>query len=135
MECWQLQFNQVEEVCKLNISYKDKFSLEIKFNWLMRKKIKANLNESSRFLLNRTEENYRETATYLQQPGHHCLQLRRTTQISCTKNLFPYLGESTDENKALLFLLVLEVQFKLLAIPYNPLGYCFRFDLQYLKIL
>ena len=38
MECWQLQFNQVEEVCKLNISYKDKFSLEIKFNWLMRKK-------------------------------------------------------------------------------------------------
>ena len=48
MKCWQLQFNQVEEVCKLNISYKDKFSLEIKFNWLMRKKnIKANLNEST----------------------------------------------------------------------------------------
>ena len=28
MECWQLQFNRVEEVCKLNISFiKDKFSL------------------------------------------------------------------------------------------------------------
>ena len=46
MECWQLQLNRVEEVCKLNISLTD----------LMRKKMKANLNESSRFQLNRTEE-------------------------------------------------------------------------------
>ena len=38
MECWQLQFNRVEEVCKLNISFKDKFSPEIKFNLLKEKK-------------------------------------------------------------------------------------------------
>ena len=46
MECWQLQLNRVEEVCKLNISLTD----------LMRKKMKANLNESSRFQLKRTEK-------------------------------------------------------------------------------
>ena len=56
MECWQLQFNRVEGVCELNISSKNKFSLEIKFNWLTRKKMKANLNESSRSQLNRTEK-------------------------------------------------------------------------------
>ena len=38
MECWQLQFNRVEGVCELNISFKDKFSPEIKFNWLNEKK-------------------------------------------------------------------------------------------------
>ena len=33
IECWQLQFNRVEEmVYKLNISFKDEFSPEIKFN-------------------------------------------------------------------------------------------------------
>ena len=30
-------------MCKLNISFNDKFSPEIKFNWLMRKQVKANL--------------------------------------------------------------------------------------------
>ena len=43
-------------MCKLNISIKDKFSPEIKFNLLDEKKMKANLNESSRFQLNRTEK-------------------------------------------------------------------------------
>ena len=56
MECWQVQFNRVEEVCKLNISFKYMFFPEIKFNWLMRKKMKANLNESSTFQFNRTEK-------------------------------------------------------------------------------
>ena len=45
----------------------------------MTKNIKANLYEISRFQIQR-QENYRETAPYLEQPGHHCLHLLRTTQ-------------------------------------------------------
>ena len=86
----------------------------------MTKKIKANLYEISRF---QCQENYRETAPYLEQPGHHCLHLLKNN-TSCTRNLFPWLGESTDENKALLFFTGWEAEFKVLAIPYNPLGHC-----------
>ena len=79
----------------------------------------------------------------LEQPGHHCLHLLKNN-TSCTKNLFPWLGELRDENKALLFFTGWEAQFKILAIPYNPLDHCLRkdflthsqrFDLQCLKIL
>ena len=90
----------------------------------MTKKIKANLYEISRF---QCQENYRETAPYLEQPGHHCLHLLKNN-TSCTRNLFPLLGESTDENKALLFFTGWEAEFKVLAIPYNPLGHCLRKD-------
>ena len=90
----------------------------------MIKKIKANLYEISRF---QCQENYRETAPYLEQPGHHCLHLLKNN-TSCTKNLFPWLGESTDENKTLLFFTGWEAEFKVLAIPYNPLGHCLRKD-------
>ena len=93
---------------------------------LMTKNIKANLYEISRFQI-QCQENYRETVPYLEQPGHHCLHLLKNN-TSCTRNLFPWLGESTDENKALLFFTGWEAEFKVLAIPYNPLGHCLRKD-------
>ena len=42
------------------------------------------------------------------------------------KKPFPWLGESTDENKALLFFTGWEAEFKVLAIPHNPLDHCLR---------
>ena len=83
--------------------------------------------KNKRKSLRNCQENYRETAPYLEQPGHHCLHLLKNN-TSCTKNLFPWLGESTDENKALLFFTGWEAEFKVLAIPYNPLGHCLRKD-------
>ena len=73
MECWQLQFNRVEEVCKLNISFKDKFYPEIKFNWLMRKKNGSKSWRKLQISIKQDKENYRETTPYLEQPGHYCL--------------------------------------------------------------
>ena len=90
----------------------------------MTKKIKANLYEISRF---QCQENYRETAPYLEQPGHHCLHLLKNN-TSCTRNLFPWLGESTDANKALLFFTGWEEEFKVLAISHSPLCHCLRKD-------
>ena len=87
-------------------------------------KKKANLYEISRF---QCQENYRETAPYLEQPGHHCLYLLKNN-TSCTRNLFPLLGESTDENKALLFFTGWKAEFKVLAISHSPLGHCLRKD-------
>ena len=92
----------------------------------MTKNIKANLYEISRFQI-QCQENYRETAPYLEQPGHHCLHLSKNN-TSCTRNLFPWLGESTDENKALLFFTGWEAEFKVLAIPHNPIDHCLRKD-------
>ena len=61
------------------------------------------------------------------QKGHHGLHwLKNNT--SCTRNLFSWLGDSTDENKAILFFTGFEAEFKVLAIPYNPLGHCLRKD-------
>ena len=68
----RLQFNRVEKVCELNISYKDKFFPKIKFNWL-REKWKQILTKARDFNNKQDRENYRETAPYLEQPGHHCL--------------------------------------------------------------
>ena len=127
MECWQLQFNRVEEVCELNISFKEKFSPEIKFNFLMRKKMKANLNESSRFQLNRTEKTTDWNGSLPRATGPPLSALIKE-QHKLHKKPFPWLGESTDENKALLFFTGWEAEFKVLAIPYNPLGHCLRKD-------
>ena len=41
MECWQLQFNRVEGVCKLNISFKDKFFPEIQLTYDKKNKSKS----------------------------------------------------------------------------------------------
>ena len=110
-------------VFKLNVSYEGEFSPEIKSN-LRQKKIKANRYEISRF---QCQENYRETAPYLVQPGHQCLHLLKNN-TSYTRNLFPRLGEWRDEYKALLFFTGWEAEFKVLATPYNPLGHCLRKD-------
>ena len=91
MECWQLQFNRVEEERKLNISFKDKFSSEIKFNWLMRKKMKAK---------KRNENENRETAPYLEQPGHHYLHLRTEQhKLAAQKTFFPNLASRQMKTK------------------------------------
>ena len=109
--------------CKLNVSYEGEFSPEIKFNLRQKK----NKSKSLRNFEIQCQENYRETAPYLVQPGHQCLHLLKNN-TSCTRNLFPRLGESTDEYKALLFFTGWEAEFKVLATPYNPLGHCLRKD-------
>ena len=73
--------------------------------------MKANLYEPSRFQGNYM---YRETApylSYLEQPGHFFALTKNNT--SSTRNLFPLLGESTDEKKVLLFFTGLDCVFSL----------------------
>ena len=97
--------------------------------------MKANLNESSTFQFNRTEKTTEKRLLTSSNRATIVCTYKEQHKLAAQKTFFLYLGESTDENKALLFFLGLKVQFKLLPIPYNPLGYCFRFDLQCLKIL
>ena len=64
--------------------------------------MKTSLNESSRFQLIRTEKTTEKRLLTSSNRATIVCTKRRTTQISCTKYLFPKLGESTGENKALL---------------------------------
>ena len=103
--------------------------------------MKANLYESSRFQLNRTEKTTEKQILTLSNRATIVSTYEEQYKLTAQKTFFSNLAsrQMKTENKALLFFLGLEVQFtaefKLLAIPYNPLGYCFRFDLQCLKIL
>ena len=89
MECWQLQFNRVEGVCELNIFFKDKFSPEIKFNWLMRKKMKASLNESSRFQLNRTDKTTEKRLLTSSNWATIVCTYEEQHKLAAQKNFFP----------------------------------------------
>ena len=97
--------------------------------------MKANLNESSRFQLIRTEKTTEKRLL----TSSNRATIEEQHKLAAQKTFFPNLASRRMINKALLFFLGLEVQFtaefKLLAIPYNPLGYCSRFDLQYVKNL
>ena len=99
MECWQLQFNRVEGVCELNISFKDKFSPEIKFNWLMRKKMKANLNESSRFQLNRTEKTTRKLLLTSSNRATIVCTYEEQHKLAAQKTFFPNLASRQMKTK------------------------------------
>ena len=99
MECWQLQFNRVEKVCKLNISFKDKVSPEIKFNWLMRKKMKANLNESSRFQLNRTEKTTEKRLLTSSNRATIVCTYEEQHKLAAQKTFFPNLASRQMKTK------------------------------------
>ena len=99
MECWQLQFSRVEEVCKFNNSLKDKFSPEIKFNWLMRKKMKANLNESSRFQLNGTEKTTEERLLTSSNRATIVCTYEEQHKLAAQKTFFPNLASRQMKTK------------------------------------
>ena len=82
--------------------------------------MKANLYENSRCQLNTTEK-----TTYLEQsPGHHFAVKKQSTPAA-QETSFPNLTSRLMKTKLYGFK-GREAQFKLLAIPYNPLGYRLR---------
>ena len=89
-------------MCKLNISIKDKFSPEIKFNLLDEKKMKANLNESSRFQLNRTEKTTEKRL--LNSSNRATIVCTYEEQLAAQKTFFPNLA-SKQMKKSSTFLL------------------------------
>ena len=85
--------------------------------------MKANLYENSRCQLNTTEK-----TTYLEQsPGHHFAVKKQSTPAAQETSFptFPNLTSRLMKTKLYGFK-GREAQFKLLAIPYNPLGYRLR---------
>ena len=92
MECWQLQFNRVEEVCKLNISLTE----------LMRKKMKATLNESSIFQLNRTEKTTEKRLLTSSNRATIVCTYEEQHKLAAQKTFFPNLA-SRKMNKKLYF--------------------------------
>ena len=89
MECWQLQLNRVEEVCKLNISLTD----------LMRKKMKANLNESSRFQLNRTEKTTEKRLLTTSNRATIVCTYEEQHKLAAQKTFFPNLASRQMKTK------------------------------------
>ena len=89
MECRQLQFNRVEEVCKLNISLTD----------LMRKKMKANLNESSRFQLNRTDKTTEKPLLTSSSRATIVCTYDEQDKLAAQKTFFPNLASRQMKKK------------------------------------
>ena len=84
--------------------------------------MKANLNESSRFQLIRTEKTTEKRLLTSSNWATIVCTKEEQHKLAAQNTFIPNLA--TDENKALLFFFGLEVQFiaefKLLAIPCNP---------------
>ena len=67
----------------------------------MREKVKANLYKRKlEISIKQDRENYRETAPYLEQPGHHCLHLRKEQhKLAAQKTFFPNLASRQMKTK------------------------------------
>ena len=86
-------------MCKLNISIKDKISPEIKFNLLDEKKMKANLNESSRFQLNRTEKTTEKRLLNSSNRATIVCTYEEQHKLAAQKTFFPNLASEQMKKK------------------------------------
>ena len=115
MDCLQLPFIRVEEAVSWTHSFLTKIEV-----YLWQINVKAKVCGNSTFRVNR-----KKNAT-----GRRRLTSSNRAAIfvstSCQERHHK-LGDSTKNNKALLFFQVRK-QFKLLTVPFKPLRYCFRSD-------
>ena len=86
-------------MCKLNISFKDKFSPEIKFNFDEKKKMKANLNESSRFQLNRTKKTTEKWLLTSSNRATIVCTYEEQHKLAAQKTFFPNLASRRMKTK------------------------------------
>ena len=102
MDCLQLPFIRVVEAVWWTQRFLTrKFGPKIEV-YLWETNLKANVFKNSTFQVNRKKECYRKTTSYLEQPRSHILSALHAKND--TTDLFGYkLGESTGNNKALLF--------------------------------